>query len=89
MILERTLSEEEYLEVEYLICNLERALTQVTFIQSEITQSFFDKWQPMKEANHHLYVAHEFERYSTFAGIVSEKITVIKKELENLKKTIF
>ena len=86
MILERTLAVAEYLEAENLICSLGRLLTQVTFIQSEITQSFFEKWQPMNEEKHLFHVAYEFERYSTFADIVSEKLYGMEQELNELKK---
>lgn len=75
-------------KLEDLALQIESSLTKARFVQQEVTQNFFDKWQPMKEADHRLYVAHEYERYGTFSNIVEENLYSIEKSLEELKNLI-
>lgn len=75
-------------KLEDLALQIESSLTKARFVQQEVTQNFFDKWQPMKEADHRLYVAHEHERYGTFSNIVEENLYSMVKNLEELRSLI-
>lgn len=75
-------------KLEDLALQIESSLTKARFVQQEVTQNFFDKWQPMKEAEHRFYVAHEYERYGTFSNIVEENLYSIEKSLEELRSLI-
>lgn len=75
-------------KLEDLAVEIESSLIKATFVQQEVTQNFFDKWQPMKEAEHRLCVAYEYERYSTFSNIVEENLYSMEKNMEELRGLI-
>lgn len=75
-------------KLEDLALQIESSLTKARFVQQEVTQNFFDKWQPTKEADHRLYVAYEYERYGTFSNIVEENLHSMEKSLGELKNLI-
>lgn len=81
-------AEEKLLKIEDLVLDLSRKISQASFVQQEVTENYFDKWQPMKEKDHRYYVAYEFNRYGNFSDIVGEKIHAVEQQLEEIKKII-
>lgn len=67
------------------VAQIEILLNRLNFMQQEVVEEYFDKYQPNKNEDDRFSVCWEHERYGVFSNIVQQLIHDTEKVLKQLK----